>query len=66
MKLWDKGFNVDKAIEEFTIGNDTELDIYLAPFDVLGNIDTKGSTTDRRVGSLEDSLVFGAFFAESN
>lgn len=38
MKLWDKGFNVDKAIENFTIGNDTELDMYLAPFDVLGNI----------------------------
>jgi len=38
MKLWDKGFNVDKAIENFTIGNDTELDLYLAPFDILGNI----------------------------
>ena len=38
MKLWDKGFNVDKAIENFTIGNDAELDMYLAPFDVLGNI----------------------------
>ena len=24
MKLWDKGFNVDKAIEEFTIGNDAD------------------------------------------
>ena len=38
MKLWDKGFNVDKAIENFTIGNDTELDLHLAPFDILGNI----------------------------
>lgn len=38
MKLWDKGFNVDKAIENFTIGNDIELDLYLAPFDILGNI----------------------------
>jgi argininosuccinate lyase len=38
MKLWDKGFNVDKAIENFTIGNDAELDMHLAPFDVLGNI----------------------------
>ena len=38
MKLWDKGFNVDKAIENFTIGNDTELDLCLAPFDILGNI----------------------------
>ncbi len=38
MKLWDKGFNVDKAIENFTIGNDSELDLHLAPFDILGNI----------------------------
>ena len=38
MKLWDKGTNVDKTIEKFTIGNDAELDIDLAPFDVLGNI----------------------------
>lgn len=38
MKLWDKGFNVDKAIENFTIGNDAELDLHLAPFDILGNI----------------------------
>ncbi len=38
MKLWDKGFNVNKAIEDFTVGNDTELDMYLAPYDVLGNI----------------------------
>lgn len=38
MKLWDKGFNIDKAIEAFTIGNDAELDLHLAKFDVLGNI----------------------------
>lgn len=38
MKLWDKGINVDSKIEKFTIGNDNELDIHLAPFDVLGNI----------------------------
>lgn len=38
MKLWDKGTNVDKTIEDFTIGNDAELDINLASFDALGNI----------------------------
>ena len=37
-KLWDKGTSVDKLIEEFTIGRDKELDVYLAPFDVLGSI----------------------------
>lgn len=51
MKLWDKGFNVDKAIEEFTVGNDVELDMHLAPFDVLGNIAHVTMLTE--VGLLE-------------
>lgn len=38
MKLWDKGITINEAIEEFTIGRDKELDILLAPFDVLGSI----------------------------
>lgn len=38
MKLWDKGIKVNKAIEAFTVGNDRELDVYLAPFDILGSM----------------------------
>jgi len=38
MKLWQKDTGIDKKIESFTIGRDAELDIYLAPFDVLGSI----------------------------
>ena len=38
MKLWDKGTNVNQTIEKFTIGNDAELDLHLAPFDALGNM----------------------------
>lgn len=38
MKLWDKGFSIDKKIETFTIGHDRELDLYLAPYDVLGTM----------------------------
>ncbi|WP_221932404.1 argininosuccinate lyase [Carboxylicivirga sp. M1479] len=38
MKLWDKGTSVDKRIEEFTVGRDRELDVLLAPFDVLGTM----------------------------
>ncbi|CAG0908061.1 unnamed protein product, partial [Cyprideis torosa] len=36
MKLWDKGFNVNEKIEQFTVGKDRELDAYLAYYDVLG------------------------------
>jgi argininosuccinate lyase len=38
MKLWDKGIAVNEAIEKFTIGKDRELDIYLAPYDILGSM----------------------------
>lgn len=38
MKLWEKDFNISKEIELFTIGNDREIDIKLAPFDVIGTL----------------------------
>lgn len=38
MKLWDKGYNVNKKIETFTIGRDRELDVELAPYDILGTL----------------------------
>lgn len=38
MKLWDKGYSVNKKIEAFTIGRDRELDVELAPFDILGTL----------------------------
>ena len=38
MKLWQKNIDVNKAVENFTVGNDRDFDLMLAPFDVLGNI----------------------------
>jgi len=38
MKLWQKNINVSSAVEKFTVGNDKELDLKLAPFDVLGSL----------------------------
>lgn len=38
MKLWDKGTSVNTLIENFTVGKDRELDLYLAKFDVLGSM----------------------------
>ena len=34
MKLWDKGISIGKKIENFTIGNDREIDLFIAPYDV--------------------------------
>lgn len=38
MKLWDKGFSTDKKIDHFTVGNDRELDLLLAKYDVMASI----------------------------
>jgi len=38
MKLWDKGIPADKRMEEFTVGKDRELDLLLAPYDILGSL----------------------------
>lgn len=38
MKLWQKDKVSLKEVEKFTVGNDRELDLYLAPFDVLGSL----------------------------
>ncbi|MBP5213270.1 MAG: argininosuccinate lyase, partial [Bacteroidales bacterium] len=38
MKLWEKSVQVDKDIEKYTIGRDREMDLYLAPFDVMGSM----------------------------
>lgn len=38
MKLWQKDKSALAEVEKFTVGNDRELDIHLAPFDVLGSL----------------------------
>src|SRR4051812_1128062 len=37
-KLWQKNADVNSVIEKFTVGKDRSLDMYLAPFDVLGSL----------------------------
>jgi argininosuccinate lyase len=38
MKLWEKGFEVSKKIEKFTVGKDREMDLMLAEHDVIGSL----------------------------
>jgi argininosuccinate lyase len=37
-KLWQKNNLVASSVEQFTIGKDQEMDLYLAAYDVLGSI----------------------------
>ena len=38
MKLWQKDSSTDKAVERFTVGQDRDLDLRLACFDILGSL----------------------------
>ncbi|WP_430409370.1 argininosuccinate lyase [Kordia sp.] len=38
MKLWDKGITIDKKIEGFTVGNDREIDLHIAKYDIQASL----------------------------
>lgn len=38
MKLWQKDFSTNQAVDTFTVGRDREMDLRLAPFDILGSL----------------------------
>lgn len=38
MKLWQKDKTSLASVETFTVGNDREMDLYLAPYDVMGSL----------------------------
>ncbi len=37
-RLWSKGYDMTEEIARFTVGRDRELDLLLAPYDVLGSM----------------------------
>lgn len=63
MKLWDKGVPVNEIIENFTVGRDRELDLYLAESDILGTIahitmlQSIGLLQQHELGELKKALV---------
>ena len=61
-QLWNKGFEPDKKIEQFTIGNDRCLDLRLARYDVEGSIahikmlNSVGMLSDMELNTLLPAL----------
>ena len=61
-KLWEKNIDVNPEIERFTVGRDRELDLMLAPYDVLGSIahsamlQSIGMLTKEEMTSLHSEL----------
>jgi argininosuccinate lyase len=54
-KLWEKGYPLDKTVEEFTVGDDYLLDQRLVRYDCLASI--AHATMLGRVGILHDEEV---------
>ncbi len=38
MKLWNKGIELDKQVEAYTVGNDPCLDLFMLPYDVQASL----------------------------
>ncbi|MEL6304446.1 MAG: argininosuccinate lyase [Bacteroidota bacterium] len=79
MKLWDKGFSTDKKIDVFTVGNDRELDLVLAHYDViaskahaqmLGKVglisEEEAKALVKELGNIEKSIQKGEFTIEDD
>lgn len=60
--LWQKDIPLDRRIADFTVGRDRELDLELAPFDILGSI--AHVTMLEEVGLLDSGGDAGELIAE--
>ena len=62
MKLWDKGFTIDKQIEQFTVGNDREIDMHIAKYDIQASLahakmlQSIGIISNNELSQLEEGL----------
>lgn len=79
MKLWDKGYSTDKKIDHFTVGNDRELDMHLAKYDIIASrahakmlckigVITEKETKEllRELDALTAKIENGTFVIEKN
>lgn len=77
MKLWDKGLPTDQKIDRFTVGNDRQLDLVIAKYDVratlahakmLHKIDLLSNTDiseiEKELKKLQEEIEAGTFIIE--
>ncbi|WP_062060221.1 argininosuccinate lyase [Aquimarina longa] len=77
MKLWDKGLPTDKKIDAFTVGNDRQLDLIIAKYDVQATLahakmlykigllsDEDISGIERELTNLAEDIEKGTFIIE--
>ena len=74
MKLWEKGKSLNEKIEQFTVGNDREIDLHIAKYDVIASVahakmlqkigiltKTELDQVVRELNLLEDQIAEGKF-----
>ncbi|MEN1784545.1 MAG: argininosuccinate lyase [Bacteroidota bacterium] len=79
MKLWDKGFSTDQKVDHFTVGNDRELDMVLAKYDVIASkahaqmlakvgllSDKEGELLVNALEEIAQSIEKGSFIIEAD
>ncbi|PKV51974.1 argininosuccinate lyase [Aquimarina sp. MAR_2010_214] len=77
MKLWDKGLPTDQKIDRFTVGNDRQLDMVIAKYDVQATLvharmlhkidllsDQEISEIEKELNILEEEIEKGIFVIE--
>ena len=78
MKLWEKkGSDLNKQIEEFTVGRDPEFDMVLARYDVRGSMahvqmlasvnmlsETDAKAIQKELENIEAEIIQGNFHIE--
>jgi argininosuccinate lyase len=77
MKLWDKGLPTDQKIDRFTVGNDRQLDLVIAKYDVQATLvhakmlykinllsDKEISEIEKELNILGREIEKGAFVIE--
>ena len=63
MKLWDKGYSIDKKIEDFTVGKDRITDLHIAKYDVQASLshaimlESIGILTSEELAQLKSVLT---------
>ncbi len=77
MKLWDKGLPTDQKIDMFTVGNDRQLDLVIAKYDVRATLahakmlhqidllsDTDITVIEKELNALAKEIEEGVFVIE--
>ena len=59
-KIWNKGFDADKAVLNFTVGKDRELDLRLAKQDIIGSLAHIKMLTEIGLMEVEEEAILRA------